>query len=119
MEFTIYDISEFLDDEIQNFDFDEHENLVEIEMGLSAGEVRQSLLDRFREEVRTENVQFINMNLSDYGVDLDDGSLEEKDEQVIAESEIENILYDLDDEELSSSIWHFASEIIYIRGEEW
>lgn len=119
MEFTIYDLSDFLDEELQNFNFEEESDLPEIEMGLSAGEIRQSLLDRFREEVRTETAQFINMNLSEYGVNIKEDDLDSEDEKQLIKSEIENTLYDLDDEELNDSTWHFASEIIYIRGEEW
>lgn len=119
MEFTIYDISELSDDELENFDFEKYSNLPELEMGLSAGETRQSLLDRFKEEIKSEKPQFININLGEYGIDLDDENLETEDEQALSTSEIENVLYDFDDEELSSSVWYFASEIIYIRGEEW
>lgn len=120
MEFTIYDLSELPDEEIQDFNFEEHKgNLVEVELGLSAGEVRQSLLDRFREEVQSEEAQFINLNLFEYGIKLDKYALEDTSEQDQTKAEIENILYDMDDEELDSSIWHFASEIIYVSGEEW
>lgn len=119
MEFTIYDLSELSDQELQDFDFNIHEDLPEIEMGLAAGEVRQSLLDRFREEVRAEEVQFININLFEYGVKIDNDDLEDDKERELVESEIENTLYNLDDEELDATVWNFASEIIYIRGEEW
>lgn len=36
MEFTIYDISELSDEELENFDFEKHPNLPELEMGLSS-----------------------------------------------------------------------------------
>lgn len=120
MEFTIYDISDVVDNESEDFVFEEYENeLTELEMGLSAGEVRQSLLDRFRNAIRNKDIYFVNVNFSKYGLNFEENSLDTEDEEKSKIEDIDNILYDLEDDEISDTMWILPQEVIYVKGEEW
>jgi len=120
MEFTIYDISDVVDENANDFIFEDCQNdLIEVEMGLSSGEVRQSLLDRFRSAVRNRDINFVDINLSKYGFNVDENSVESEEDEDSVISDIDSILYDLEDEDITDTTWTMPQETIYIKGEEW
>lgn len=102
MEFSIYIVSE-------NFDVNNIESYEKVEQGLSAGEVRQSLIDRFNQELKYSGIKNINRNFSSYGLSISFNNIKK---------DIEETLYDrLSDEDISNRMWFFHREIIYIKGE--
>lgn len=120
MEFTIYDLSDVIDDENDNFIFEDHKDeLSEIEMGLSSGELRQSILDRFRSAVRNKDIPFINVNFEKHDLLLQEDSLDSELEEDAVIEDIDKILYDLEDEEITDTMWVLPNEVIYVKGEEW
>lgn len=117
MEFTIYDVSDVIDD---NFVFeDQKDELTELEMGLSSGELRQAILDRFRSAVRNKDILFINVNFEKHDLVLQEDSLDSELEEDAVIEDIDKILYDLEDEEITDTTWILPDEVIYVRGEEW
>lgn len=120
MEFTIYDISDYAEEQIDSFDFEKYEDeLTELEMGLSSGELRQSLLDRFRETARRKEALFINVNFEKYDLTISEDDLESDLEIASIVEDIDKILYDLEDEDLDETVWNLPQEVIYIKGESW
>lgn len=89
----------------------------EVETGLSSGEIRQSILDRCREDVRRNQLVF-NKEISKFfnkkqiltNQDLSLLTDKEKDNLI---DEIEEVLYNLDDMEITGD-WSFSNAKIYI-----
>lgn len=89
-----------------------------VESGLSSGELRQALMDRFREEIETESVYFINLNLGLEGEDaFDEDILEDEQNSRGVLTEIENHVYETMDSCMDRTIWEFSNEMILVRGE--
>lgn len=111
MEFTLYDIEEphrprhLRDEDI-------------VEEGLSPGEMRQSLLDRLREELQDGNVVTVNNCLADFDLFIVEKHLHKAKGMQQALEDVENVLYAADDEAFEDSIWVFTDEVIYVLGEE-
>lgn len=89
-----------------------------VESGLSSGEFRQALLDRFRQELKTEDVYFVNFSLSSFGLEFDEDLVETAEGRTSILTDIENFLYDSDDEIFIDTLWDFHNETVYVRGEE-
>lgn len=113
MTFNIYSVSE-----------PDHEQAVEqltdddlVEVDLSSGELRQALLDRFRQEVKTEDVYFINFTLAHFELEFEEDLLVTEEGQQSILTDIENLIYDAEDEELTNMFWDFHNETIYVSGE--
>lgn len=119
MDYTIYDVSEFVDVDAQDFDINEHniEDLVELETGLSSGELRQAILDRFRQTVKHKDYQFVTLNFENHGLILDDEVSELESDYIV--EDIDTILYDFEDEDLAGTVWILPQEVIYIFENEW
>jgi len=89
-----------------------------VESGLSSGELRQSLMDRFREEVKTESVYFINLNLENAGFEgFEEDILEDEQNARGVLLDIENLVYDTLDRNIDGTLWEFSDELILVRGE--
>lgn len=88
-----------------------------VESGLSAGEVRQALLDRFRQETHTEDLYFINFTLANFELEFDEDLIETDEGRASILTDIENLLYDTDDEALESIFWEFHNEIVCVRSD--
>jgi len=114
MSFNIYSIPS--DQESKPFDELSDDSLVE--SGLSSGEVRQSLLDRFREELKTEDTYFVNFALEAYDLQFDVEEIETPEGQETALKAIDDLLYSLEDEALSCTLWDFHNETVYLKDEE-
>lgn len=121
MEFNIYDLSDLLDIDPENFVFDDSvkDDVSEVESGLSAGEIRQSLLDRFRQAILNQNYDFVNLNLKKYDVEIDETNDEDDLGEASLIEDVEKALYDLEDEDLMDTVWVLPDEVIYIEGVEW
>lgn len=114
MSFNIYDLSP-IDPEQFNGDT---QALEAVEMGLSSGELRQSLLDRLREEVESEDSFFINYSLRAFDLEINQEYLETATGRASTLEDIENALYEIEDESISDTTWLFSREIIYIAQED-
>lgn len=119
MIFNIYDVSDAVDDEnLDSYEFDVEE-ATERETGLSSGEMRQALLDRFREAAKNQEVAFINVNFSEYDLTVDEEDLNTEAEIRSVVEDIDKILYDIEDEDMVGQLWILPQEILYIDGEDW
>lgn len=116
MDFNIYDISELSEERISNLDKNEFDDFEKVEMGLSAGELRQSILDRVREDFKREEVDYINPTLEQFDFQISEDLLEFEGSLNSALQDVENLLYELTDEELDNSKWLFSFEVICIEG---
>lgn len=86
-----------------------------VESGLSGGELRQSLLDRIREEIKNGNPIFLNENFrnnptvsSEYLTNNPDKAFQVYDD----------ILYELSDMSLVNTEWSFTNEKIVITKDD-
>lgn len=114
MSFDIYDVTAYSRESAAN----EAVEADIVESGLSPGELRQSLLDRFREEVRSESVYFINMNLELAGFDpFEDDILEDENNAKCVLNEIESFLYEAVDSVMDGTIWEFSDEMVLVKGQ--
>lgn len=110
MLFNVCDISEYDKNEIEDtIIIDE---LYIIESGLSGGELRQAILDRIKEDLRytTKNIK-INMEQFEYDINV------KQDKQEIL-NEIDVLIYELCDEDLTNTKWFFKNENIIITEDE-
>lgn len=123
MDFTVYDISSY--DEIDGDDYEsleelesliDNSQLEELEMGLSAGEIRQSLLDRIRQEVRKGELRFLNKTISPLELQIADELAETESGRKAIVNDLETILYELGDKDIVGTVWEFSSEKIYVGG---
>ena len=89
-----------------------------IETGLSSGEFRQALLDRFRQELKTEDVYFINLSLEPFQLEFESDLVETSEGRQSILSDLESFLYDIEDEDLFNTFWEFHNETIYARSDE-
>lgn len=111
MEFTLYDVEKphrprhLHDDDI-------------VEDGLSPGEMRQSLLDRLREELYDGNVVTVNNCLADFDLFVVEKHLRTARGMNQALEDVENVLYAADDEAFDDTLWIFTDETLYILAEE-
>lgn len=86
-----------------------------VERGLSEGEVRQSLLDRFREDVRNGELDAINKSLSRFGFGIavsQEFMLSEEGHETIVQ-DIDNLIYELKNKEILGP-WEFSDSTIYL-----
>lgn len=107
MEFNVY----YVIPEIEIIDDDP------IEIGLSPGELRQSILDRARVDVEENDLTYIRATFDALNIPFSlTNNNEENDDYFVraAMEEIETILYDLDDSFFHETIWQFRKEIIKI-----
>lgn len=88
------------------------ENDNAVELGLSAGELRQSILDRLREEVENNEIENIEQVFEKLDLPLD---ITDNKEKLV--DRIDELLYNLTDDELNNTIWELTEETIYIKGE--
>lgn len=89
-----------------------------VESGLSEGELRQSLLDRLREEVLDKNIKTLAKNLEprfDYVPEVDEKTKKHQLKHI--EACIEELLYEASNSELCG-VWHFSQEGIIVRAEQ-
>ena len=84
-----------------------------VESGLSGGELRQSILDRLREQFKEADYHKLNMNLR-----LVRAQITRKDSFETAMKKIETALYDTSDDHITDTYWIFKNEIIYVLGLE-
>lgn len=89
-----------------------------VETGLSSGEFRQAILDRFRQELKTEDIYFINLSLEPFQLEFEEDLIETSEGRQAILNDIENFLYDSEDEELFNTFWEFHNETVYARGDE-
>ncbi len=113
MSFDIYDVSEYNVEHAQELASEDDK----VESGLSPGELRQSLMDRFRREVRSGDPYFLNLNFPDQDFELDEEECEDEESVRSVFMDIENLVYDMLDEDIDGSLWEFSNEIIMVRGE--
>lgn len=114
MSFNIYDLSPIDPDEFSG----DVEPLDVIESGLSSGELRQALLDRLKMEIESQDVYFLNYSLKGYDFEIEDDFLEDECGRRSTIEDVENLLYEIDDEAISNTIWLFSPEIVYVKQEE-
>lgn len=121
MDFTFYDVSYLNEDELANTSIDEllgkTDELDWSQNGLSGGEARQALLDRFREDINNESIHAINMTLSQFGKEISEEVLGNEKALKDEIAEIDELLYSLEDEEISGKIWAFDNEVVFLVGE--
>lgn len=113
MSFEVFDVSTYESERAR--ELAQEGDLVE--SGLSSGEVRQALLDRFRSEVKREDRLCLNLTLKPYGLFFEEDELEDEVSRRSILMDIENLLYDMSDEQLDNSLWEFSDELILVRGE--
>jgi hypothetical protein len=88
-----------------------------VESGLSSGEFRQSMLDRFRQEIKTEDIYFINFSLQPFELEFEEDLVETEEGRQSILTDVENFLYDTEDEDFYKTTWDFHNETIYVEGE--
>lgn len=88
-----------------------------VESGLSSGELRQALLDRFRQELTTDDIYFVNLSLQPFDLEFEEDLIESEQGRESMLTDIENLLYDAEDETLLNTFWEFHNERIYVKGE--
>lgn len=87
-----------------------------IEIGLSPGELRQSILDRFTVEIDAGEIDVINDCLESFDMHVIETLFATKSGRNQAKKDIEEFLYYLEDEDFANSYWNFSDEFIYIEG---
>jgi hypothetical protein len=118
MSFSIYDVTDLNDAEVERIPHERVELDDPVEMGLSSGEVRQAILDRVREEVQSLEFAYIDTWFPD---EVEPDSVLLSEESSCRESFIRDIseaLYSLDDQELDNRVMTFSNEIIAVRLED-
>lgn len=113
MSFDIYDVSEYNPEDARELATEEDK----VELSLSPGELRQALMDRIRNEVREQEIYYLNLNFAQHGLTLEEDELEDEESARSALLDMENLIYELLDEEIDCSIWEFSNERIMVRGE--
>lgn len=114
MSFDIYDVTAYTRESAA----EETTEADIVESGLSPGELRQSLLDRFRTEIETGSVYYINLNLQMADFDqLEEDILEDEQNAKCVLTEIESFLYEALDSVIDGTIWEFSDEMILVRGQ--
>lgn len=121
MEFTFYDASHINEDELTSTSInklkEKTDELDWSQSGLSGGEARQALLDRFREDINNENIHIINVTLEKFGKEISEDVLGNEKALKDEIAEIDELLYSLEDEEIADRLWAFDNEVIFIVGE--
>lgn len=114
MSFDIYEIvSEANDEEIASLSDDD-----KVESNLSSGELRQAILDRFRQELKTEDVYFVNLSLEPFGLDFEPDLAETQEGQNSILTDVENFLYDAEDEVFHNTVWEFHNEAVCVKSND-
>lgn len=114
MSFNIYEVpADITDEQIKALT---DEDIVE--SGLSGGEMRQSLLDRFRQEIKTEDVYYLNLSLERYGFVFEEDLITTLKGSESALVDIENFLYDSEDSVFHNSVWDFHNETVCVKIED-
>ena len=114
MGFDVYDVSVYDPERVVEL-MNEDDR---VELSLSPGELRQSLMDRFRQEVSEGEFHFVNIFLETHGVQRSDEERAEDEEcQRSLLLDVEEILYDSEDEDFLSSFWEFSSARLVVREE--
>lgn len=117
MLFRILDASYFNNEEAveKQWSHDDLDSMEIVESGLSSGEVRQSIIDRCRQDLRkTKKTAMINMSLERFDLGISPDTIADKSEINGIIEDIESLLYELDDEDLVRTSWLFANEIIVV-----
>lgn len=113
MSFDIYDVSEYDPEEARELAVEDDK----VEFSLSPGELRQALMDRVREEVRQGEVYYLNLNFEPFGLQFEEEDFEDEEHARSALLDMENLIYELLDEQIDCSLWEFSNERIMVRGE--
>jgi len=113
MSFEIYDVSEYNIEQAKELANEDDR----VESGLSPGELRQSLMDRFKREVRLGDAYFLNLNFPDQNFELEEEQFEDEEIARSILMDIENLVYDMLDEDIDGSLWEFSNEVIMVTGE--
>lgn len=80
-----------------------------VEMGLSPGEVRQSIIDRANENIRKNYTETIHRFISTYSEEEQEEFSEER-----LREKFEDLLYDLDDDDLRYLLFDFEIDPVWI-----
>jgi len=121
MIFKVLDASYFDEEEIMSSEVKKSdlEDMEVIESGLSSGEIRQSILDRCKAEMReTLSTSLINISLEKFDFSITPEKLEDENEVNGISEDIETLLYELEDEEILNTSWVFTHEIITVTEDE-
>lgn len=113
MSFDIYDVSEYDPETARKLATEDDK----VEFSLSPGELRQALMDRVRNEVQEGESYYLNLNFEPRGLTIEEEDLEDEESSRSILLDIENLIYELLDEEIDCSIWEFSNERIMVRGE--
>lgn len=113
MSFDIYDVSEYDPEDARELVTEDDK----VELSLSPGELRQALMDRVRNEVRQGEIYYLNLNFEPHGLTFEEEELEDEESARSVLLDVENLIYDLLDEEIDCSIWEFSNERLMVRGE--
>lgn len=87
-----------------------------VQEGLSGGEFRQSILDRLKVEVELGNYSIVNNALKDFEFSISEDFIKNDEEKEIVIADIDDVLYETDDEEFNGAVWMLHNEIIEISG---
>lgn len=120
MSFTIYDVSLLDEKEITLLQDDNSflDDDDKVEMGLSSGELRQSLMDRFREDLKNEDsINFVNASFIRYDFSVNEDFFNDPVGRQSVLEDIENVLYELEDEDFINSTWFFTNEVVHVVDE--
>lgn len=116
MDFTLFNVSGITDDEVLKHP--EENGLDSVEMGLSPGELRQSILDRTKSDLESE-FHSINKNLTQFGLSIKEELLADETNIDAVMDDLDNFLYDvLEDEDLNETRWSFKKSDILVIGTE-
>lgn len=113
--FYIYDVSELSDAEISAIGENDTELDNPVELGLSAGEVRQAILDRVRQEVEEQEFAYVDTWFPE-DIEITSEMLEDGEAcQNAFVRDVGEALYSTDDTELDGRVFTFSSEAIVLR----
>lgn len=87
-----------------------------VEIGLSPGELRQSILDRFNMEVDNGEFDTVNECLESFDMHIVESLFKNESGRKQAKKDIEEFLYYLEDADYANTYWNFTDELIYIEG---
>jgi len=88
-----------------------------VESGLSSGELRQAILDRLKIELDLGEYSNVNNALKEFGFIVSEDFFNDESNREVVISDIDNVLYETDDEEFNGAVWMLHNEIIEISGE--
>lgn len=116
--FDVYDVSGMNEQQLAGWMARGNVGAEKVGMGLSPGEVRQSLYVRFYEDiVNREDISAINRTLSEHlDISINPTLFDTINGKHIIIKDIDNLLYLIDDSDLLGE-WAFSNEIIYIAEE--